>query len=53
MVDGQPFDFTVQNAALLPWFAREDPSSALDGAYSFPTVGILTKPAPMHCVKRP
>lgn len=52
VADGQPFEFTVQNAALLPWFARQEPSSAPYGAYSFPTAGILTKPAPMDCVKR-
>ena len=52
LLDGAPFDFTVQNMALLPWFTREDPSSALNGAYSFPVEGILTKPAPMHCVTK-
>ncbi len=51
-IDGNPFDFTVQNAALLPWFTRENPSSALNGAYSFPVEGILTGPAPMHCVTK-
>lgn len=51
-LDGAPFDFTVQNMALLPWFTRENPSSALNGAYSFPVEGILTKPAPMHCVTK-
>jgi hypothetical protein len=50
MLDGAPFDFTVQNMALLPWFTRENPSSALNGAYSFPVEGILTKPARMRCV---
>jgi len=49
---GEPFLFTVQNAALLPWFTRESPSSARGGAYSFPKAGVLDAPAPLDCVKR-
>ena len=31
-----------QNEALLPWFEFESPSSAIDGAYSYPDVTTLT-----------
>jgi hypothetical protein len=33
--------YHVQNEALLQWFAFESPSSALDGAYSYPNAGAL------------
>ncbi len=48
--DGRPYKYTVQNMALLPWFTREKPSSALGGAYSFPDPAILSSAAPMDCV---
>jgi len=35
-----------QNAALLQWFAFESPSSALNGAYSFPDAGTLQALSP-------
>ncbi|HWA92922.1 MAG TPA: hypothetical protein VG889_23015 [Rhizomicrobium sp.] len=50
--DGRPFAYTVQNAALLPWFTRESPSRAAGGAYSFPDPRALHKPAPLDCVPR-
>ncbi len=52
LLDGRPFLYTLQNAALLPWFERESPSSAADGAYSFPSPRPLRKPAPMRCVPK-
>ena len=50
-IDGVTTDYTLQNEALLPWFERQKPSSALNGAYSFPSTTALTKPAPLNCVK--
>jgi hypothetical protein len=35
-----------QNEALLQWFEFESPSSALDGAYSYPNTGTLTALSP-------
>jgi len=32
------------NVALLPWFAGMSPSPAIDGAYSYPNIGVLTSP---------
>ncbi len=34
-----------QNQALIQWFSREAPSTAVDGAYSYPNEGLLTAPA--------
>jgi len=34
-----------QNDALLQWFSRESPSSALDHAYSYPNTTLLTAPS--------
>ena len=50
-VDGREEIFTVQTEALLPWFERQTPSTALGGAYSFPNTGALTSAAPPTCVK--
>lgn len=36
---------TMQTEALLPWFERESPSSAVAGAYSYPDTTILTSVA--------
>jgi hypothetical protein len=52
LLDGRPFLYTLQNAALLPWFEREEPSSAAGGAYSFPSPRPLRKPAPERCVHK-
>jgi len=38
--------YHVQNEALLQWFEFESPSSALDGAYSYPNTGTLTALSP-------
>jgi hypothetical protein len=48
-LDGQPYLYTLQNEALLPWFERQTPSTARDGAYSFPEASALTAAAPMNC----
>jgi hypothetical protein len=52
VVEGRPFLFTLQNAALLPWFERQTPSRATDGAYSFPSALPLHKAAPLTCVPK-
>ncbi len=39
------FTYHPQNEALLPWFAREDPSTAFRGAYSYPDTSLLTEAA--------
>jgi hypothetical protein len=39
------FTYYLQNEALLPWFSREVPSSAIGGAYSYPDTTILTSPS--------
>ena len=43
--------YTLQTEALLPWFERQTPSTALGGAYSFPDISSLTTAAPLTCVK--
>jgi hypothetical protein len=46
------FTYHPQNEALLPWFAREQYSSAIDGAYSYPNESILTElsaPQKVNC----
>jgi hypothetical protein len=40
------FTYHPQNEALLQWFEFESPSSALDGAYSYPDITTLTAPSP-------
>lgn len=42
-IDG--FTYHPQNQALLQWFTRETPSSAIDGAYSYPNQSLLTSPS--------
>jgi hypothetical protein len=39
------FTYHLQNEALLPWFSREVPSSAIGGAYSYPDPTVLTSPS--------
>ena len=39
------YTYHPQNMALLPWFSREKPSKAIDGAYSFPNESLLTSPS--------
>ena len=39
------YTYHPQNIALLPWFSREKPSKAIDGAYSFPNESLLTSPS--------
>jgi hypothetical protein len=49
---GKVTTYTLQTEALLPWFERQTPSSALGGAYSFPDVASLTAAAPLTCVPK-
>jgi hypothetical protein len=44
-VDG--VTYSLQDQALLQWFARDDPSSAIDGSYSFPDETVLTSVSPV------
>jgi hypothetical protein len=37
-----------QNVALLPWFEFESPSTAIDGAYSYPDEGVLPNLSPIE-----
>jgi hypothetical protein len=37
-----------QNVALLPWFEFQSPSTAIDGAYSYPNEGTLTTLSPIE-----
>ena len=39
------FTYHPQTEAILPWFTRESPSSAIDGAYSYPDTSKLTSPS--------
>jgi hypothetical protein len=39
------FTYHPQTEALLQWFSREVPSSAIDGAYSYPNEAALTSPS--------
>ena len=39
------FTYHPQNEALLQFFTREAPSSAIDGAYSYPNEGVLSGPS--------
>jgi hypothetical protein len=38
--------YHLQNHALVPWFKRESPSSALHGAYSYPDENVITALSP-------
>ena len=40
------FTYHPQNEALLQWFEFQSPSSAIDGAYSYPNESILTSLSP-------
>lgn len=42
-IDG--FTYHPQNQALVQWFSRETPSTAIDGAYSYPNETLLTAPS--------
>ena len=50
--NGKTVTYTLQTEALLPWFEREFPSSAIHGAYSFPGETALLGPAPLTCGKK-
>jgi hypothetical protein len=39
------FTYHPQTEAILQWFSRESPSSAIDGAYSYPDTSKLTSPS--------
>ena len=39
------FTYHPQTEAILPWFTRESPSSAIGGAYSYPDTTKLTTPS--------
>jgi len=39
------FTYHPQNEALLQWFAFQQPSTAIDGAYSYPNESVLTGPS--------
>jgi hypothetical protein len=43
-LNGRPYH--PQNEALLPWFERQFPSSAIGGAYSYPDMTVLTALSP-------
>ena len=49
---GRVKTYTLQTEALLPWFERQTPSTALGGAYSFPDAQSLTTAAPLTCVPK-
>jgi hypothetical protein len=43
------FTYHPQNEALLPWFEFQQPSTAIDGAYSYPDTTVLSgPPAPQN-----
>jgi hypothetical protein len=39
------FTYHPQNEQLIQWFSREDPSSAFQGAYSYPDTSLLLSPS--------
>jgi hypothetical protein len=39
------YDYHVQNLVMVPWFAHESPSTAVNGSYSFPDASQITSPA--------
>jgi hypothetical protein len=39
------FTYHPQTEAILPWFSREVPSSAIGGAYSYPDTTLVTAPS--------
>jgi len=42
------FTYHPQNEALLPYFEFEQPSTAIDHAYSYPNESVLTGPSPLQ-----
>jgi hypothetical protein len=50
-IHGRQKVYTLQTEALLPWFERQYPSTAIHQAYSFPGETALLGPAPFTCVK--
>jgi hypothetical protein len=48
-INGKETVYTLQTEAMLPWFERQSPSSAIHGAYSFPGETALGTPAPLDC----
>lgn len=44
------FTYHPQNEALLPWFEFQSPSTAIDGAYSYPNESTLTALSPLEDV---
>ena len=50
-INGRQKIYTLQTEALLPWFERQYPSTAIHGAYSFPGETALLGPAPLTCAK--
>jgi hypothetical protein len=50
-VNGKKVIYTLQTEAMLPWFERQYPSTAIHGAYSFPGETALLGPAPFTCTK--
>jgi hypothetical protein len=49
-VGGKTKTYVLQTEAMLPWFERQYPSTAIHGAYSFPGEQALLGPAPFDCV---
>ncbi len=49
IINGKPQTFIVQSEALLPYFTRQSPSSAIHNAYSWPNEQAITGPAPLYC----
>jgi hypothetical protein len=50
-IGGKTKTYVLQTEALLPWFERQYPCLALNGAYSFPNADALLGPAPFDCVR--
>jgi len=50
-INGRQKIYTLQTEALLPWFERQYPSTAIKGTYSFPGATALLGPAPFTCTK--
>jgi hypothetical protein len=48
-INGRKLVYTLQTEAMLPWFMREYPSSAIHAAYSFPGETAVLGPAPFTC----
>jgi hypothetical protein len=50
-INGKSESYTLQTEALLPWFERQYPSTAIHGAYSWPGEVAILGPAPFTCGK--